>query len=80
MKQIYVFTEEHKDTLAQRLENAMPYGCDHVISILADISAEMAGLSESIAVEAELRDFLEKNDYIHLDAFARICLEDIAKK
>ena len=76
MKQIHVFTEEHQDILEQRLPAAMQYSFDDLVAGLADIAARIIGGADAKQdIEAEFRDFLQENEYIHLDAFIRVCLE-----
>jgi len=90
MKRIYIFTEDYRDILTQWLPNARPYnfgGLDcltieheaetHVAGELAQITTYIMGNEMSGWLEAKLNDFLSENEYIHLDAFIRICLEDI---
>jgi len=76
MKQIRVFTEQYQDILEQRLPTATQYGFDDMVTGLADVAAQIMGGGEKQQLEAEFRDFLQENEYIHLDAFIRICLED----
>ena len=88
MKQIYIFTDEYHDALIQRLPDAVPHNfgglaCfaarDNGATVaLAEVAAQIKGADASCCqdFEAEFRDFLSENDYIHLDVFIRICLED----
>jgi len=76
MKQIRVFTEDYQDILEQRLPTAVRYGFDDMVAGLADVAAQIMGKGDQHALQAEFRDFLQENEYIHLDAFIRICLED----
>ena len=90
MKRIYIFTEEHGDILAQKLPEASPHnfgGLDcltagdssYIAAKLAEVAAQTMGIStDDRRLESEFKNFLEENEYIHLDAFIRICLEDIA--
>ena len=92
MKQIYIFTEDYHEALAQRLPNAEPFsfgGLDCLIAedrgvtaALAEVAARVLGAeaSQRPVFEAKFKDFLSENEYIHLDAFIRICLEDANDK
>ena len=88
MKRVFIFTEEHGGILAQKLPDAVPHNFDGLDCVmveygdqaavkLAEAAAQITGMDASGEIEAEFRDFLEENEYIHLDAFIRICLEDI---
>ena len=86
MKQIYIFTEDYHDILVQKLPYAVPHNfggldClateddDRAVAGLAEIAEQITG--ESDGLEAKFNNFLQENKYIHLDAFIRICLEDV---
>ena len=88
MRHIYIFTEDYADMLTQRLPNAVPYlfsnlqglavrDSDDAVRSLADIAAQVMNNNDLLDIDAKIRDFLMENEYIHLDAFIRICLEDI---
>jgi len=77
MKQIRVFTEEYQSILEQRLSTAAPHSFDELVAGLSDVAEQIMGaVSEKVVLETKFRDFLSENDYIHLDAFIRICLEE----
>ena len=89
MKQIYIFTENYHDALAQKMPGAAVHnfgGLDCLVAdgdgaatALAEVAAQALGAdtSQNQAIKAKLKDFLSENEYIHLDAFIRICLEDV---
>jgi len=77
MKQIRVFTEEHRDILEQKLPTDVSYNLNGLVDGLAEAAMQIMGKGEKQVLEGEFRDFLSKNEYIHLDAFIRICLEDV---
>ena len=84
---IYIFTEDYRDTLVRHLGN-VARGCfgglnylaiDHddlAAKRLADVAADVMGTEASPGLAAKISDFLSENNYIHLDAFIRICLEE----
>jgi hypothetical protein len=87
MKQIYIFTDDYRDILEQKLPKAVPHnfnGLDCFVAedgssaavVLAEIAKQTVGIGTSKELEDKFRDFLEENEYINLDAFMRICLED----
>jgi len=76
MRSIHVFTEEHHDILAQMLSEANLYNFDGFVEGLADIATQIMNRGDRQELKTKFRDFLNENEYIHLDAFIRICLED----
>ena len=76
MKQIRIFTEEFHDIIKQNLP-AGNYDFDDLVAGLADAALQIKGRGNKLTIMAKLSDFLEENDHIHLDAFIRVCLEDV---
>jgi len=77
MRNIHVFTEDYRDVLAQTLLETNLHSFDGLVEGLADVATQIMCKGDKNALKAEFGDFLSQNDYIHLDAFIRICLEDI---
>jgi len=85
---VYIFTEDYQEILTQLLPNAKPHRFGglacliiendiHVVRGLAEVVSQILGVDVSSRLEDEIVDFLSENEYIHLDAFIRICLEEI---
>jgi len=76
MREIRVFTEEYNDVLAQKLPESATCSLEGLVTGLAEAAVQIMGKGDQHVIETKFRDFLEENEYIHLDAFIRICLED----
>ena len=88
-KCVYIFSELYFD----ELKKEMPFAALHKIAGIEYLATEKIAettliLSNTICnllekhtayedIKAEIEDFFEESDYIYLDAFINICLEDI---